>query len=502
MPTIRIVSTSKKIPSADALIVGVVPARTAKGDPYLHPDTPLPASTIRAINRQVATVGVSAKADTVTRLAAVADVAEPVIVAVGLGASADDTTLEVLRRGAGAAVRNLDGVKRLTVALPTRTTEELGAVTIGTHLGAYRFRAFLGSGSPKAAPPPARAAILVDRDATAADKQAVAAAVIVAESVERARDLVNTPPSALGPADVADVAESWSADLPIKVDVLDEAQLLQDGYGGICAVGQGSARPPRLVRMHYAPKTAVQRISLVGKGITFDSGGLSLKPPKAMETMKMDMGGAAAVIAATIAIARLKLPVEIITYAACAENMPSGTAQRPGDVLTTLSGRTVEVLNTDAEGRLVLCDALTRALEDEPDVIIDAATLTGAQIVALGPRVSAVMANDDDLRTTLVAAADSCGDACWPMPLPPELRASLDSKVADIANVGDRLGGMLIAGLFLKEFVPDTVPWAHLDIAGPAFNESAAYGYTPAGGTGAGVRVIVQAVQDLCDRTG
>jgi len=250
----------------------------------------------------------------------------------------------------------------------------------------------------------------------------------------------------------------------------------------------------------YSHPGAAKTVVLAGKGITFDSGGLSLKPPKSMEAMKSDMAAAAAVLAAVAAIAELGPAVNVIGYLAMAENMPSGTAQRPSDVITIYGGKTVEVLNTDAEGRLVLADALARSAEDSPDLVIDLATLTGAQLVALGPRIMGVMANDDDVREGMVDAAARAGEAAWPMPLPAELRDGLDSTVADIANVtGDRNGGMLVGGLFLREFVPPGVPWAHLDIAGPAYHEGEPYGYTTKGGTGAAVRTLVQVAQDVAD---
>jgi leucyl aminopeptidase len=246
----------------------------------------------------------------------------------------------------------------------------------------------------------------------------------------------------------------------------------------------------------------------VGKGITFDSGGLSIKPAAGMEEMKSDMAGAAAVLGTVVAAARLELPVRVSGWLALAENMPSGTAQRPSDVLTVRGGRTVEVLNTDAEGRLVLADAIVAACETGPDLVVDVATLTGAQVVALGRRVSAVMANDDALRERLVRVAGEAGELLWPMPLPPELRASLDSPVADLANIGERFGGMLVAGIFLSEFVgtrpggdgeagEQKVPWAHVDIAGPAFNAKGAHGYTPVGGTGVLVRTLVRLLEDV-----
>jgi leucyl aminopeptidase len=219
-----------------------------------------------------------------------------------------------------------------------------------------------------------------------------------------------------------------------------------------------------------------------------------------MDWMKSDMGGAGAVLGALKAIAALGPKVKVVGYLAIAENMPSGTAQRPSDVLTIYGGKTVEVLNTDAEGRLVMADAIVRAGEDEPDLIIDVATLTGAQLVALGTRTTGVMANDDDVRDKVVDAAVRSGESAWPMPLPEELRKGLDSAVADIANIsGERWGGMLVGGAFLGDFVPDGVPWVHLDIAGPAYNQGSAWGYTPKGGTGAAVRTLVQVAEDVAN---
>jgi leucyl aminopeptidase len=314
------------------------------------------------------------------------------------------------------------------------------------------------------------------------------------------RDLVNTIPSHLYPETFAMQASEIAASSGLGIEVLDETALAAGGYGGIRGVGQGSMHPPRLVRLSYQHPEASRTVVFVGKGITFDSGGLSLKPPKAMETMKSDMSGAAAVLATLQAIAALKPAVNVIGYLPLAENMPGSRAQRPSDVISIYGGTTVEVLNTDAEGRLVLADALARSDEDKPDLLVDIATLTGAQVIALGNRVSGVMANDDTVRDAVVDAATRAGEAMWPMPLPEELRKGLDSKVADLANVAaERDGGMLVAGLFLREFVPDGVRWAHLDIAGPAFHEGEPYGYTPKGGTGAAVRTLVQIARDVAD---
>ncbi len=304
----------------------------------------------------------------------------------------------------------------------------------------------------------------------------------------------------LVPATLAAEAERVAADHGLDVEVLDEKALAEGGYGGILAVGQGSVHPPRLVRLSYRHPGATKTVVLAGKGITFDSGGLSLKPPKSMEHMKSDMAGAAAVLGAMQVISELAPAVNVVSYLATAENMPGGGAQRPTDIITIYGGKTVEVLNTDAEGRLVLADALARSAADSPDLLVDVATLTGAQSVALGRRTAGVMANDDAVRDGIVDSSRRAGESFWPMPLPEELRRGLDSDVADLANVSqDRSGGMLVGGLFLREFVPAGTRWAHLDIAGPAFNEEEAFGYTPKGGTGAAVRTLVQIALDVAD---
>jgi leucyl aminopeptidase len=382
---------------------------------------------------------------------------------------------------------------RIALALPARDHDEVGAVALGALLGGYAFRRYRTEPAPGAS-----LTVLAHADDA---EQAAQRAQVLADAVSLVRDLVNTGPSDLVPAMLAARAEQVAADNGLGITVLDEDALAAGGYGGILGVGQGSVHPPRLIRLEHAPEGAARTLVLAGKGITFDSGGLSLKPAKSMETMKSDMSGAAAVLGAMQAIAALGLPVRVIGYLPAAENMPSGTAQRPSDVLTMFGGTTVEVTNTDAEGRLVLADAIAASAADSPDVIIDVATLTGAQVVALGPLVGGVMANDDGLRDAVVDAARRAGEAMWPMPLPAELGKSLESPVADLVNLpaDSRGGGMLIAGLFLQEFVPSGARWAHLDIAGPAFNDSAPRGYTPKGGTGAATRTLVQVAQDMAD---
>ena len=311
------------------------------------------------------------------------------------------------------------------------------------------------------------------------------------------RDLVNTPPNALYPESFVGVvrARIKSSHAKLDVTVHEPDALAEMGCGGIVGVGQGSSRGPRIMELHHRPRHASGHVAFVGKGITFDTGGLCLKPPASMLAMKSDMAGAAAVAGAVLAAARLKLPVAVSGYLCLAENMPSSTAQRPSDVVTMRNGTTVEIIDTDAEGRMVLGDGLCLAVESGADAILDIATLTGACIVALGPRVAGVMSNDESVNERVFAAANAAGEAMWPLPLPDDLRPKLESATADLQHKGDQWGGALTAGLFLREFVArpdaDPVPWAHLDIAGPSFNEGGPYGSTPKGGTGFGMATLL-----------
>jgi leucyl aminopeptidase len=483
--------TSQSTPTAtdaDALVIGV----------FQGADGPVPAPDIDDIDLAAAltALGAAGKPEEITKIPAT-----PLVVAVGLGAAPDNAGdqaarqayLERLRRGAGAAARELTSGRgrRIAVALPAGEPDEAQAVALGVLLGSYAFRKYRTTGN---SPGDFELILLTSQDA------AVGRARILAEAMTLVRDLVNTPPADMVPADLAAAAEQVAAASGLGLQVLDENELAKEAYGGILAVGMGSAHPPRLVRLEYTHPEAARTVVFAGKGITFDSGGLSLKTPKGMETMKADMSGAAAVLGALQAIAALRPGVNVVGYMSLAENMPGGGAQRPSDVITIYGGKTVEVLNTDAEGRLVLADALVRSGADAPALLVDVATLTGAQTVALGTRTAGVMASDDALAAQVADTARRAGEAMWPMPLPEELRKGLESSVADMANVsGDRGGGMLVAGLFLREFVPDGVRWAHLDIAGPAFNDGGPYGYTPKGGTGAAVRTLVQLALDVAD---
>lgn len=421
------------------------------------------------------------------------------LVFTGLGEHQSTFSDEVLRRAAGAATRSLSGNSAATLSLPAKKISAVGAIAEGALLGSYIFNKFrvdsLGDHRPSIKSVTVHTAHASDAKA----KAAIRRAAIIAEYTAIVRDLVNTPPSHLTPDSFCKffsdlVKEVGGTSAGLKVSVMSETQLKSKGYGGITAVGQGSANPPRLMQISYSPvKGKAEKLyAYVGKGITFDTGGLALKPAAGMEAMKSDMAGAAVVCATTIAIALLKLPVAIDCYAPLAENMISDNATRPSDIITMYGGKTIEVLNPDAEGRLVLGDALVKAQENKAlDGIVDVATLTGAQVVALGTRTSAIMTNNEEFSSHFYAITKEVGEAFWPMPLPIELRASLDSPVADMANIGERMGGMMVAGLFLKEFIAPELPWLHLDIAGPAYNEGEPYGYTPVGGTGIALRSLL-----------
>ncbi len=509
---------------ADAVIIGIT---EGPAGPVLAPGSEgVDAAFGGRLAETLATIGATGKQDEVTRIASAGQLPAPVVAAVGIGTADGGQPAvagEPLRRAAGAAVRVLAAARtaqagdtaragdngqaasgngkpggsratqRITLCLPATDPAEAEAVALGALLGGYSFRRYAGDGGG------ADVELTLLGGAGYLDA-AVARAQVLADAICLARDLVNTGPSDLFPASLADEAGRVARASGLDLEVLDEQALSSGGYGGITGVGQGSAHPPRLVRLGYTHPAATRTVVFAGKGITFDSGGLSLKQPVGMEVMKSDMGGAAAVLAALQVIAALRPEVNVVGYLPLAENMPGGRAQRPSDVISIYGGKTVEVLNTDAEGRLVLADALARSAADAPDLLIDVATLTGAQLVALGPRICGVMANSDEVLVGVVDAAHRAGEAAWPMPLPAELRKGLDSTVADLANVtGDRNGGMLVGGLFLREFVPDGVRWAHIDIAGPAYHSGEPYGYTQRGGTGAAIRTLVQVAADVAD---
>jgi leucyl aminopeptidase len=495
-------TTSESAPGtaeADVLVIGVI--QTPDGPSAAPGAEGVDEAMAGTLSSALTALGASGDLEELTKIPGGGKLPATVVLAVGLGAppEAGPFGADELRRAAGTALRDLAGAKAngagsvkasktVALALPARDDAEAEAVTTGALLGGYTFRKY------RATPAPDVAVTLLTGEDTAAG---VTRGRVIAQAVNLARDLINTSPLDLPPAGLAAEAERVAAATGIAVEVLAEDELKEGGFGGILAVGQGSSRGPRLVRLSYTHPAASKTVAFVGKGITFDSGGLSLKPPKSMETMKSDMSGAAAALAAIGAIAELQLPVNVVSYLCAAENMPGGAAQRPSDIITMYGGKTVEVLNTDAEGRLVMADGLVRAGADNPDLVVDIATLTGAQVVALGDRTSGVMGSSDEVAAAVASVMRDAGEPAWPMPLPKHLRKGLDSPVADLANVsGDRGGGMLVAGHFLREFAPDGVAWAHLDIAGPAFNSGGPHGYTPKGGTGAAVRTLVQLAAD------
>ena len=421
-------------------------------------------------------------------------------ICVGLG-DADAVDEDAVRRAYGAGARSLKGIEHAVVSTEFGTT----AVVEGLLLGGYTYSGFKSSEPDTDAAPNTTETTTVTVVAPEAERVAFEQAVIVAESVNLARDLVNTPANYLYPESYAAVMQEVAEQVGLSCEILDEQQLAQHGYGGILAVGGGSARPPRLVHLTWAPdgtKTSGGAVALVGKGITFDTGGISIKPASKMEDMISDMGGSAAQLGAIVAAARLGEPVRIDAWLPLAENMPSGSATRPGDVITHYGGITSEVLNTDAEGRLVLADAIARACEGDatagaPAYLIETATLTGAQLVALGARTAAVMGSDA-LRDAVAESGREVGEPAWAMPLLDEQVEELKSPVADVRNVHNaRTGGMCFAGLYLSQFVPEETQWAHIDIAGPAWNGGSAYGFTPARATGVPVRTITQVIRRI-----
>ena len=437
-------------------------------------------------------VGFSGAAGTTVRVHAPAVTERPLFV-VGTG---EAPTSSALRDAVGAAVRTTTGYDTIALAAPF-VTDGARAIAEGAVLGGYRFDGY------KSDPGKPRASSVIVSMPTEPSGQVADAVAAVGSAVALVKDLVNTPAQWLGPQEFADKAVTSVEGLPVEVEVLDELELAEQGFGGILGVGQGSARPPRFVRLDYSPAGATRHVALVGKGITFDTGGLSLKPAAGMVGMKYDMCGAAVALAVVRAAAELALPVRVSGYLCIADNMPSGSATRPGDVVRTLDGTTVEVLNTDAEGRLVLADGIAAASRLKPDVIVDVATLTGAITVALGTRHTGVM-GDDETVAAFLAASQRAGELAWHMPLPDHMEDELDSPIADLQNakIGDPAGGALFAGLFLRRFVgrvsddadAPRIPWVHLDIAGSG-STKAAYGATDKGPTGAIVRSLIEFIR-------
>jgi leucyl aminopeptidase len=407
--------------------------------------------------------------------------------------------IDSLRYVGGTLGRTLGDFRNVVSALPVSSEAEALALLEGYAVGNYSYQAYKSDAKKQ-----------VTQTFSLVTKTKVKPAVLTRVEILRAavhdtRDLVSMPANDLYPQSFASLATKLAKGSSVTITVLDEKKLAAGGFGGMIGVGKGSVRPPRLVKVEYKPTGAKKKIAFVGKGITYDTGGLSLKPPNSMLGMKYDMTGAATVLNAVLAIARLKLKVHATAYLCLAENMPSGSATRPGDVIKLRNGKTVEVTNTDAEGRLVLGDGIALASESYPDLIVDVATLTGAQRVALGTRYAGLMGDDSSV-DALLKATKVAGEFAWPMPFPEELRALLNSDIADLMNarVGNPSGGMLVGGLFLKEFVgkksktsDELISWVHLDLAGPADNDGPGYGYIPKGATGSYVRSLVALAESL-----
>ncbi|MDP5226169.1 MULTISPECIES: leucyl aminopeptidase [Arthrobacter] len=491
--TLEAISGELKKKPSDVVVIGV---RQGADGPELAAN-PLSAKAAEALQASLTALGVTGAADQLHRLPGVDGLGADVIALAGLGKNDDG---ESLRRAAGSAVRQLAGTSTVTLSFPLADVAALAAVAEGAALGAYAFHEHRSSRDGLKTPV---TTVRIHTELAGADgaKEALRRAAVVGRYVNSTRDLVNQPPNVLYPESFAAAAKDAAKPLPVKVTVWDEKRLEKEGFGGILGVGKGSSRPPRLVKVEYAPAKSRAHLALVGKGITFDTGGISLKPPANMDEMKSDMAGAATVLNTALAAAELGLPVTVTAWLCIAENMPSGTAQRPSDVMTVFGGKTVEVLNTDAEGRLVMADGLVAASQEQPDVIIDVATLTGAQLIALGDRTAGLMGHDG-VTAALKASADAAGELMWPMPIPEELRPTLDSEVADLANIGARHGGMMTAAAFLREFVGsdatgETISWAHIDIAGPSFNNGSAYGYTPKKATGSALRTLLSYAETL-----
>ncbi|MCG7246322.1 leucyl aminopeptidase [Corynebacterium simulans] len=482
------VELAKKAPKkADALLIAAFSGEDGLEVPG---SDALDSAALRATYEALAAVGATGRAGEITRIPAPQDSIAPLIVAVGLG-DAELLDDEMLRRHAGTAARALTGAGTVVTTL---ADFGLTATVEGLILGGYAYRG-IRSGETNDSESPASFSVIANKKAA----EEFEAARVTAEAVNLARDLVNTPANELYPESYAEFISNEAAAAGLEVEVLDEKQLKKEGYGGIISVGKGSKRPPRLVRLTWAPKDATSTVALVGKGITFDTGGISLKPGAGMWDMISDMGGSAAMAAAIIAAAKLEIPVKVTATLPFAENMPGPGATRPGDVITHYGGITSEVLNTDAEGRLVLADAIARASADKPEYLIETATLTGAQIVALGTRTAGVMGSDL-FRDRIAEIGREVGENAWAMPLLEEHDEEVKSQAADIRNINaKREGGMEFAGTYLQKFVGEGIEWAHIDVAGPSWNNGAPHGYTPKRATGVPVRTVVAALREIAE---
>lgn len=480
------ISFSNKLPVSEksTLVLGV---HEVNKNVSLVENADLPELT----GAKLSALGVKSAAESTARFL----LGDRLVVALGVGKGTPNW-----RELGGAVVRSVSDLTEVTVKLAFASKSDTKAFVEGLHLGGYQFESY--KGSKQAAAKLTRVTIVTSDKLSPSELEETS---VISQAVNAARSLINTPPNDLYPETLAAAIKKSAKGTGANVEVWDVARLKAEKCVGILSVGQGSVRPPRLVKIEYKPKGATKHLALVGKGITFDSGGLTLKPGHGMLGMKYDMAGAATVGHAAIAIAKLGLPIRVTAYLCVAENLPSGSATRPNDIIKYRNGKTVEVTNTDAEGRLVLADGLILASEAKPDLIVDVATLTGAARVALGVRTAGLMGSDVGI-AALQRASTSAGESLWAMPLPAEVRKLLDSNIADLINskLGDPSAGMLVGGHFLKEFIgnkskgsEEQLEWAHLDIAGPANNDGAAYGYVPKGATGVMLRTLIEVAKSL-----
>lgn len=488
--TVQLVSGNGADVAADALIVGVLAGAVADSDALLALEDALGGGLLSHLKASEFDGKLEQQQDVPT----FGRIKPRRLIVVGLGPKAEVDAARV-RSVFASAVRSTQSTatKSLAIVLP-ELSPSLRAVGEAIALGAYRFSGyFTGDRKPKAEL--AKVTVLVGGKVTAEQKKQLETGVAIGRAVGVARDAVNEPPNELVPETLAQIAQKIAKENGFKLKVLDKKGIAAAGMKLHYAVGQGSSNEPRFIHLSYTPKKKKKKVVFVGKGLTFDSGGLCIKPAAGMGEMKSDMAGAAAVLGLMAAIGVLKPELELHVLVGAAENMPDGSAYRPADVFGSLDGKTVEIVNTDAEGRLVLADALAYAVNLKPDVIVDAATLTGAALVALGKTCSAYYATTDELAKTLEASAREAGEAFWRMPLLDELAEQLKSDVADLKHTGDRYGGSITAALFLREFV-GKVPWVHCDIAGPVLADRAR-GIYPKGGTGHAVLTFVSFVERL-----
>ena len=464
--------------ACDALVIA---AFDGGGTPALQEAAhPLDSALDGAVSSYLIERDFQGKLGSVEVIPTLGRVAPKAIAVVGLGPK-DKVTTAQIRKAAGTAAKRLSDRRVVATSLPDLTAGAATATIEGFMLAPHSFTRF------KSDPKPAKTQQIVLLGGTQAE---VDRGTTLAEATILARDLQSEPPNSLTPDALALKAQEVADVNGLECTVWDEDEIERNGFGGLTAVGRGAINPPRFIQLRYSPSNASGKVAIVGKGVTFDSGGLSLKPANSMETMKSDMTGAAAVIATMGTLKKLGIKTEVLAFIPTTENLPSGDSMKPGDVITHYNGRTTEVNNTDAEGRLILADALAHASEQKPDAIIDVATLTGGIMVALGTRISGLFANDDGLSAEVVAASEAAGEPMWRMPLADEFKKDLDSDVADMKNSGPRWGSAIVGAIFLKQHVGESIPWAHLDIAGTDWADKP-HELGPKGPTGVMTRTLI-----------